>query len=62
MSKPARHGATGRCQAAESSCRREEPGLVFVGKQAIDDDCNQTGQMLAALAWLGAGHLSSSWH
>ena len=28
---------------------REEPGLVFVGKQAIDDDCNQTGQMLAAL-------------
>ena len=28
---------------------REEPGLVFVGKQAIDDDCYQTGQMLAAL-------------
>ena len=28
---------------------REEPGLVLVGKQAIDDDCNQTGQMLAAL-------------
>jgi electron transfer flavoprotein beta subunit len=28
---------------------REDPGLVFVGKQAIDDDCNQTGQMLAAL-------------
>ncbi|RZO32341.1 MAG: electron transfer flavoprotein subunit beta/FixA family protein [SAR116 cluster bacterium] len=28
---------------------RENPGLVFVGKQAIDDDCNQTGQMLAAL-------------
>ena len=28
---------------------RESPGLVFVGKQAIDDDCNQTGQMLAAL-------------
>ena len=28
---------------------REVPGLVFVGKQAIDDDCNQTGQMLAAL-------------
>jgi len=27
----------------------EEPGLVIVGKQAIDDDCNQTGQMLAAL-------------
>jgi electron transfer flavoprotein beta subunit len=28
---------------------RENPGFVFVGKQAIDDDCNQTGQMLAAL-------------
>ncbi len=27
----------------------EEPGLVIMGKQAIDDDCNQTGQMLAAL-------------
>jgi electron transfer flavoprotein beta subunit len=31
----------------------EKPGLVIVGKQAIDDDSNQTGQMLAAL--LGAG-------
>lgn len=28
---------------------REEPQLVILGKQAIDDDCNQTGQMLAAL-------------
>ncbi len=28
---------------------REQPGIVFLGKQAIDDDCNQTGQMLAAL-------------
>ena len=28
---------------------RESPGLVILGKQAIDDDCNQTGQMLAAL-------------
>ena len=27
----------------------EQPGLVLLGKQAIDDDCNQTGQMLAAL-------------
>jgi len=27
----------------------ENPGLVLLGKQAIDDDCNQTGQMLAAL-------------
>ena len=29
---------------------RERPSLVILGKQAIDDDCNQTGQMLAALA------------
>ncbi|MEX8497956.1 electron transfer flavoprotein subunit beta/FixA family protein [Leptothrix ochracea] len=28
---------------------KEQPGLVMLGKQAIDDDCNQTGQMLAAL-------------
>jgi electron transfer flavoprotein beta subunit len=28
---------------------REQPGLVLLGKQAIDDDCNQTGQMVAAL-------------
>jgi electron transfer flavoprotein beta subunit len=28
---------------------KEQPGLVLLGKQAIDDDCNQTGQMLAAL-------------
>ncbi|MFO1267149.1 MAG: electron transfer flavoprotein subunit beta/FixA family protein [Rubrivivax sp.] len=31
---------------------KEKPGLVILGKQAIDDDCNQTGQMLAALAKL----------
>ena len=29
--------------------KKESPGLVILGKQAIDDDCNQTGQMLAAL-------------
>ena len=29
---------------------REQPGLMILGKQAIDDDANQTGQMLAALA------------
>ncbi len=29
---------------------KEQPGLVIMGKQAIDDDANQTGQMLAALA------------
>jgi electron transfer flavoprotein beta subunit len=31
---------------------KEQPSLVILGKQAIDDDCNQTGQMLAALAGL----------
>jgi electron transfer flavoprotein beta subunit len=31
---------------------REAPGLILLGKQAIDDDANQTGQMLAALAGL----------
>src|SRR5947209_18460835 len=30
-------------------CTQEQPGLVILGKQAIDDDCNQVGQMLAAL-------------
>mgnify|MGYP001282188553 FL=1 len=31
---------------------KEKPDMVFLGKQAIDDDCNQTGQMLAAmLSW-----------
>jgi electron transfer flavoprotein beta subunit len=30
-------------------CAEEQPQLVILGKQAIDDDCNQTGQMLAAL-------------
>jgi len=34
---------------------KEQPGLVILGKQAIDDDCNQTGQMLAALADLPQG-------
>ena len=34
---------------------KEAPGLVILGKQAIDDDCNQTGQMLAALTGLPQG-------
>jgi electron transfer flavoprotein beta subunit len=38
---------------------REEPGLIILGKQAIDDDCNQTGQMLAALlGWAQAVFIS----
>ena len=38
---------------------KEMPGLVIVGKQAIDDDCNQTGQMLAALTGLAQGTFAS---
>lgn len=39
---------------------RETPGLVLVGKQAIDDDCNQTGQMLAALLGWAQGTFASA--
>ena len=38
---------------------KEQPQLVILGKQAIDDDCNQTGQMLAALADLPQGTFAS---
>ena len=38
---------------------KEQPGLVILGKQAIDDDCNQTGQMLAALGNLPQGTFAS---
>jgi electron transfer flavoprotein beta subunit len=37
----------------------EQPGLVIMGKQAIDDDCNQTGQMLAALTGWPQGTFAS---
>ena len=37
----------------------ERPGLVIMGKQAIDDDCNQTGQMLAALTGWAQGTFAS---
>ena len=40
-------------------CKELEPGLVIMGKQAIDDDCNQTGQMLAALNGWGQGTFAS---
>jgi electron transfer flavoprotein beta subunit len=39
--------------------KREEPGLILLGKQAIDDDCNQTGQMLAALMGWSQGTFAS---
>ena len=37
----------------------ESAGLIIMGKQAIDDDCNQTGQMLAALLGWGQGTFAS---
>ena len=40
-------------------CDEEGPGLVILGKQAIDDDCNQTGQMLAALLGRPQGTFAS---
>ena len=39
---------------------QENPGIVLVGKQAIDDDCNQTGQMLAALLGWAQGTFVSA--
>ena len=38
---------------------KENPDLVFTGKQAIDDDCNQTGQMLAAMLGWAQGTFTS---
>ena len=38
---------------------KEQAQLIILGKQAIDDDCNQTGQMLAALARLPQGTFAS---
>jgi len=55
-----RCGTPSRSRLPSSSRRvvdKEQPQLVILGKQAIDDDCNQTGQMLAALLELGTGNL-----
>jgi electron transfer flavoprotein beta subunit len=38
---------------------KEQPQLVIVGKQAIDDDCNQTGQMLSAMLGWSQGTFAS---
>ncbi len=40
-------------------CAEENPGLVILGKQAIDDDASQTGQMLAALTGMPQGTFAS---
>ena len=41
-------------------CEQEQPRLVILGKQAIDDDCNQVGQMLAALLSWPQGTFAAS--
>jgi electron transfer flavoprotein beta subunit len=40
-------------------CEKESPDMVILGKQAIDDDCSQTGQMLAALMGWPQGTFAS---
>ncbi|KAJ6769108.1 ELECTRON TRANSFER FLAVOPROTEIN SUBUNIT BETA [Salix koriyanagi] len=35
----------------------EKPGVIILGKQAIDDDCNQTGQMVAGIVRLATGNI-----
>ncbi len=46
-------------KALAALVEREKPSLVILGKQAIDDDCNQTGQMLAALLGWPQGTFAS---
>ncbi len=46
-------------KALKAIIAEEAPQLVIMGKQAIDDDCNQTGQMLAALLGWGQGTFAS---
>ena len=49
----------GVAKLLKAVCDEEAPGLVILGKQAIDDDCNQTGQMLAALTGRPQGTFAS---
>ncbi|CAN5199392.1 electron transfer flavoprotein subunit beta/FixA family protein [soil metagenome] len=49
----------GVAKALAAVVRNEQPGLVILGKQAIDDDSNQTGQMLAALLGWPQGTFAS---
>jgi len=49
----------GVAKVLKALVEREGPTLVILGKQAIDDDCNQTGQMLAALLGWGQGTFAS---
>jgi electron transfer flavoprotein beta subunit len=49
----------GVAKLLKAACEQETPDLVILGKQAIDDDCNQTGQMLAALLGWPQGTFAS---
>ncbi|MEQ9145777.1 MAG: electron transfer flavoprotein subunit beta/FixA family protein [Parvibaculaceae bacterium] len=49
----------GVAKALKAVADEEQPGLIIVGKQAIDDDSNQTGQMLAALLGWPQGTFAS---
>jgi len=49
----------GVAKLLKAICDEEQPGLVVLGKQAIDDDSNQTGQMLAALTGRPQGTFAS---
>ncbi len=49
----------GVAKLLKAICDEEQPGLVLLGKQAIDDDNGQTGQMLAALTGWGQGTFAS---
>ncbi|MCW2249262.1 electron transfer flavoprotein beta subunit [Azospirillum fermentarium] len=49
----------GVAKALKALVEKEAPQLVLLGKQAIDDDCNQTGQMLAALLGWPQGTFAS---
>lgn len=49
----------GVAKLLKSVVDEEQPGLVILGKQAIDTDNNQTGQMLAALSGMGQGTFAS---
>ena len=49
----------GAAKIFKALCEKEQPHFVLMGKQAIDDDCNQTGQMLASLMNWSQGTFAS---
>ena len=56
---PAEIEPLGVAKILKAIAAREAPSLIILGKQAIDDDCNQTGQMLAALLGWAQGTFAS---